>query len=415
MITELRLRKDRNRFHFYFGDSLELCITNEEWKNKFHVIYCPHEFVLQTRLTNILPIVSQCLTSDMPEAVLLTDVHPHLAKSEVEKMTLIKSIEETLCCPLTMIPTVYGVKLLDPVILGTSVCLQLHDFFCSRTSQTIKWNKSPVSYSVNIQLEVTPAMRKIFDSLVHLCFIEAGEPLYSSREKNAWRDTFLRCTEYFRNSPLTCYNIIQSFFNRHNWVQGATDSIIEQHLPASFQLAWRTLQQWMNGKEVVLYCTNDENMRQAILSVKEKVLEFSVVRFVLKSVGTQNRYRPGQPVDEDFLSNIHAVFNLNWNEPNDLVFSFLLAKDYGLDVTTKLFVLNLSSSSSKILYSVSLRSQSMQKKVVINPNSQRLAIHPPTSNPSIPEYTIRCQESEKEYKLDIFLRRIKIKSLKGKL
>jgi hypothetical protein len=40
LVTELIKRKDRNRFHFYFGDSLELCVKNQELKKEMHIIHC---------------------------------------------------------------------------------------------------------------------------------------------------------------------------------------------------------------------------------------------------------------------------------------------------------------------------------------------------------------------------------------
>ena len=60
LVTELKLRKDRNRFHFYFDDSLELCQTNQELKEKMHVIHCFLGFIRLANLLNILPIVINC-------------------------------------------------------------------------------------------------------------------------------------------------------------------------------------------------------------------------------------------------------------------------------------------------------------------------------------------------------------------
>ena len=73
LVTKLKLRKEVTRFHFYFGESIELCLTNECLKNKMHVIHCSGDFVYYAGLANILPAVSQCLNSDMPEAELVTE------------------------------------------------------------------------------------------------------------------------------------------------------------------------------------------------------------------------------------------------------------------------------------------------------------------------------------------------------
>ena len=72
-----------------------------------HVVHCPDEQVDLVGLPNLLPIVSQCLNGDFPEALLLTDVF--LTQFEDRERSLAKSLEMKLCCPLTLVPTVYGV------------------------------------------------------------------------------------------------------------------------------------------------------------------------------------------------------------------------------------------------------------------------------------------------------------------
>ena len=131
------VRKERNRFHFYFGDSLELCLTNEEWKNKFHVIHCPNYYADFVGLQNLLPIVSQCLNRDFPEAVLVTEILQLCTEDKI--LSLADTVEFTLKCPLTMIPTVYGVKLADHLRLGISVGYTLHDRSSSRSAFALTW------------------------------------------------------------------------------------------------------------------------------------------------------------------------------------------------------------------------------------------------------------------------------------
>ena len=124
---------------------------------------------------------------------------------------------------------------------------------------------------------------------------------------------------------------------------------------------------------------------------------------------TKIRYRTGQIVDDDFFSDAHFVFNLNWKETNDdFVVSFLSAKDHSRNSTTKLFVVD--RNTKKLLYSVSLRAQSMQRQVVTNPNPRR-SVRP--SNPSNSSIVVRCQESEDEYELTVAVLQIPLKSSKG--
>ena len=193
-------------------------------------------------------------------------------------------------------------------------------------------------------------------------------------------------------------------------MESIADSLIQQCLPPRYHLAWRTVQHWMNGDEVLLFFTTDEKMRHAILEEKSQVFETSHVQFVLKSMDTKIRYRTGQIVDDDFFSDAHFVFNLNWKETNDdFVVSFLSAKDHSRNSTTKLFVVD--RSTKKLLYSVSLRAQSMQRKVLTNLNPHRSVR---LSNPPNPSIVVRCQESEDEYALTIDMRQFKLQSSDGK-
>ena len=202
-MTELRLRRERNRFHFYFGDSLDLCLTDQELHNKMHVIHCSCDLVRHINVANILPVVSACLNGDMKEAVLVTEISflqhsPHT--------TLVGYVEDQLCCQLTMIPTMYGVRLLDHVRLGSYVCFQFHDLLKLETSIALKWCKAPIAYSTDVRLDVSPALVNVANDLVKTCFTMATS-FYSPKEPNSSRTLFVRHYQHVRNSPFTFYYI----------------------------------------------------------------------------------------------------------------------------------------------------------------------------------------------------------------
>ena len=392
LVTELRLRKERNRFHFYFGDSLELCLTNEELHNKMHVIHCSVGFVRFAYLSNILSSVTCCLSTDMKEAVLVTEMVQHRLENKI--CPLINSIQCDLCCPLTMVPTVYGMKLLDHVRFGSSVCCTLHDNFVSAVHLTLKWNKTPVAYSPNMQLKFSPALKKVISDLAETCFTRDTTWLRRC-DSNSLCKLFIGSRDFHRNSPLTFYNIVHSFFNRHNWVVGATESLIEQCLPVYYQLAWRTQRDWMEGKEVLLFYNDSSEFQEAILSVNN-FYESTRVNLILKPIASKSHHRPGHIVSEDFFSNAHFVFKLNWKDSTDFVVSFLLTKDHGLGSTALLFVTN--KDNNKILYFSELTSLSIQQKEVIKTQSCRFL---PICNIANSLYDLRCKETEEEYRLSV--------------
>ena len=397
-VTELRLRKDRNRFHFYFGDSLELCITNEEWKNKMHVIHCSDDLVSYARLGNILPIVSQCLTSDMPEAVLVTEFF--LTKLK-KKLSLFDSVEFELNCPLTLTPTVYGVRLLDHISLGSTICRHLNDSSFIGVPHTLKWYKAPFAYSNETRLQISPHVKDIVSHLVGKFFIQASElycfpPMPPTRRMLL--SLYFQNKLYHRESPMTLYNILRSMFNCNIWAEDAIESLIRKCFPLNFQLAWKTLQQWMAGEEVILFYNNDDNnnVREAILNSQDRLTNITCVKIVLKPTDSKSRHRPGEILDDDFFSNAHHVYNLNWKESNpEFAISFLLTKNHQLDFTATQFMV-IEFKTNKLLYSTDMTSQSMQRQLIVNSNPHPFARH---LTPSSPSHSAYCCELEYEYYL----------------
>ena len=406
MVKELRARKNRIRFHFYYGNSLELCFTTEEWLNKFHVMHCSKEFTNYVGLQNLLPIAIKCLNGNFRESVLLTELYFYLNKRN--EASVEDFITSEMSCPLSMIPTIYGVKLLDHVRLGYSACTSLHDHFHSKSGCTVKWSKAPVTYSTNIEMEFTPDLQSTITEIAERCFYNS-EWFSNYTPENYRKISHLR-KNFNRNTALTFYYIFQSFFSRHNLTKFFIENYNQHCLPPNFQLAWKTIKQWMNGKEVLLYYTTDKKMLEAILKEKDTELEISIVQFVLKSTDPNTHYRKGQVIDDNFFTGAQSIFNLRWNEPNnDLVISFLLSKDNGLDKkSTKLFVIEYRKK--KILYSVYLRAKSMQRQNITNPKPNQFPLVQP---PYFPPFPIRCHEDQAKYTLILDKQSIKFPNIQG--
>ena len=166
----------------------------------------------------------------------------------------------------------------------------------------------------------------------------------------------------------------------------------------------------MNGDQVFMFYNAGNSIKHAILSSKSPNTDIAHVMLVLKAVGTETNLILGRVMGKPFFNNAHYVFGLDWNVTNNEEFavSFLLAMDHGLDLTAKLFIID--ADSKMLLYSVSLRSQPMQRQVVVNPKpSSRLTpLIPPN-----PPYVLRCQETEEEFRVVINPRKIKLQSCKG--
>ena len=135
-------------------------------------------------------------------------------------------------------------------------------------------------------------------------------------------------------------------------------------------------------------------------------MDYAQVQFLLKPVGSKPRL--GQIASEDFFTDAHHIFNLNWKDSAEFAVSFFLPKDHGLGAMTKLVVIDVYDK--KILYFTHLASQSMRKKEVTNPSPRRFLL------PSIPPnyvYDLRCQETKEEYKFKISLSTVEFESRDG--
>ena len=412
LASGLQLRKGRVKFHIHVGDSLELCLKDETIKNKMHVIHCSDDLVDVVGLANLLPITSCCLSTEKPEAVLITEVTNSWLK--VKKPRLTDYVDWELCCPLSMIPTFYGMRLMDHLHLGSPVCLLQHDFISNCNPITLKWRRTPVNYSLNIRLEVSPALKTVIGRLVESCLTQShGWNCAPKSTRSVSHRLFLRNViqgGVLRYTPTTLYDILQPFRINHDWERGAEETLFRKSIPTSFQLAWRTQQAWLKGQQVLLFYSDRNDLRDSIHRGKLES-DFIHVKLVIKS--DYQGYSPGQSLGQQSADE-HHVFNLNWNRSEKLIISFLLAKDHGLDLT-KTYLIAVDPSR-KILFSIRLTD--WEPKMVVNPNPFAAVTQPPCYDDEDAIgigglEVIRCFELEDAYLLDVGIQEGKFASSNG--
>ena len=103
--------------------------------------------------------------ADDPDAVILTDT----VSWQFIKPSVAEFVELSLCCPLSMIPTLYGLKLLDNVRLGSSVPVKVWREVPN--SIPLRWQRA-LNYSANVELDLSPALKNAINRLKELCFYE---------------------------------------------------------------------------------------------------------------------------------------------------------------------------------------------------------------------------------------------------
>lgn len=318
LVSEFLSRKKRLTFHFHLADCMEQCLTDASLKNQFQVIHCS-DLVDRLGLANILYVASGCLI-DSPDAALVTDTQAWLI---LLKPTIAEFVETSLCCPLSMISTLYGLRLANHLQLG-NLCNPVYVNFngSSENIITLQWHRIQFRYSDNVQLLLSPEMKKSIIELARVSFVKV----------NLWHPIMRSFPLPY--SPLTLFYTLQSLVNRCCWTEDAVRDLFQLNVPSSFQLAWKTLSEWSKGEETLQFST-----APLILPLKERPIE--ALWFLLVTQQDMSRYRnSGDKIrPEVFFADSHYICNLLSKKntvrgcPIDSV-SFLLAKNHGLDLSS---------------------------------------------------------------------------------
>ena len=259
LVSKLRFHQNRITFHFHFDDIFELCLGNVKMQNKFHVIHCSWEFA-RCGLANILPLANLCLQSESPESMLLIEER----LLDVWKIPIDVSIKDWIqnsaCCPFSLIPTLYGVRLVDHVKLGSPVCGQLHDHLTLRPMQQMKWIKVHPNYSSNIKMDVSSPLKEAIGKLASMRYARTPDEL------------------------LTFYVILQSLLDRCKWVQNGSTllpAFQTENVHLSRLLTWRTEQAWLNGEPVLEYSVTDIMRNRGLKVYQEQYPSFTHIQLFL--------------------------------------------------------------------------------------------------------------------------------------
>jgi len=145
LVVQFRIRLKKTKFSFHGGDCLQLCLFNSKLKNLFQVIDCSN-LADHVGQGNLIPAARACLADD-PCAALLTEIM--VWKSF--QPTVAEYVEDILSCPLSMIPTLYGMRLANHVRLGNSIPINL--FRLGQNFITLKWKRATI-YSDNVRMVV---------------------------------------------------------------------------------------------------------------------------------------------------------------------------------------------------------------------------------------------------------------------
>ena len=156
LVSSYRKKMDVVQLFVHLEDSLEFCYRQ---KIKFDVIDSSY----LSDVVGLANIVNACskILSDHPEAKFFTNTTnwTNLAP------TIEEYVEKSLCSPLSLIPTYYGLRLMDHIELGASVLGRL---IRAQYPFNLCWKKAPLYR--NIVLTPCTTVTAFRQNLARICF-----------------------------------------------------------------------------------------------------------------------------------------------------------------------------------------------------------------------------------------------------
>ena len=305
LVSSYRKKMHLVQIFVHLEDSLEFCYRQTI---KFDVIdssYLP-DFV---GLTNIVNACSKIL-SDHPEAKFFTcttmwaDLAP----------TIHQYVEKALCTPLSLIPTYYGLRLMDHVELGASTLVNLrkkqHPF-------NLCWKKAPLYR--NLSLTPCETMTAFLQDLAQLCFDHKVLRKYSGLLPGDECGMML-------NSPRTFYYVMNALMERIGGDEKWLDAR-DLRLPRYFSVIWLALKAWLDGQPVLKLSTRitSSALKKTYLS---SCIGSPVLRIVLWPLSNS-----GVPLEQlQYIDNFEFKMEKDATDEITSVFvSFLLPLDNDIE------------------------------------------------------------------------------------
>ncbi|XP_059350471.1 uncharacterized protein LOC132087705 [Daphnia carinata] len=216
-----RQKMEKIKWVLHMGDPIELCFTLTEI---FDVIDCSG-LSDEVGLANMLSAAGKRL-SEEAESVIFVET------SSWSKFapTVVCYVEEALCAPLAMLPTVYGLRLADPLPIGSSVRPESS----TNTTVCLIWKRTQ-SYE-NVRPNYLASLNPWLKRLAYRCF--------SPNQQQQTLDDICGTECY---TPMTFFYIAGSAAQRMNRGFDGFRQVQElsTELDPCSLLTWRTFSQWV--------------------------------------------------------------------------------------------------------------------------------------------------------------------------
>ena len=298
LVSSYRRRIEAVKVHIHLKDAVEYCYSTAE---TFDVIDCSN-LADHVGLVNMLN-ACQARLSDNPDAIFFTESMNWLDLSN----SIAQYVEKALCSPLSMIQTIYGLRLVNHVELGSMSLPNLRR--AKAQPVNLAWKK--VIPFRNVELSPSPALKRCLDQLAAICF-DAKFPFRLTGVPPGARSGML-CY-----SPFTYNYVVSSMMQRlggESWLKEAPI------LPSEFQLSRRTMDAWREGETLCKFSAEIQPDKSSLLNIHGTPPLRLIFLPLLHSMKNLNFSGPGV----HFIDNFHLEFR------GEMVYvSCLLAPDHEL-------------------------------------------------------------------------------------
>jgi hypothetical protein len=393
LVASYRSRIANIQVFFHLEDALEFCFTNA---NKFDVIDCSN-LADHIGLANLLNAASGRLSNN-PGAVLFTESMDWGEFAPSVEMY----VEHVLCCPLSMIPTIYGLKLNDYVELGS----RYPPSWYYAVPSNLSWQKA-IPFQ-NIVMSPSSTLTDFLNKLAQKCFV-------SERLQDSSRVLSRRMSALERHfSPLTFHYIVSSMTQRlggDHWFKDAHPL----EIPALFNITRRTMEAWEKGQEILKMTAEIpiNSINGDALKILIPQLGAPTFRLVLVpcSVTFDNHFIHGiirkySNTTFSSLNEAHFIdtFSLEMKEKSEkIVVTFLMASDHNLPEVYCAYVIE-NLNYCPLLSFGSLKSMHTEKFHLAYPFPHQTSSPVVVPRPGASLMKVAsCIESEDQFKLKIII------------
>ena len=276
LVTAYRNKKKIVNFYMnYKEDDFIISLKHHEADKLFDVIDCC-SLADDVGLANVLVAASQLLELH-PDALLITESFQWGSVGSTVPLYL----EESLCTPISMIPTIYGLRLDTRVELGSNILME-RNAPVGYPPVTLLWRQAP--RLENVPLSLSPSLEQFWKNLERKCFFMEfdGENLSSLEEVCGLK----------RYTPLTFHFVATKLAKLSGKQETASKKVSQLKLPPQFSLAQKAIEDWTQGLLVSLVITTQLFSHELELSLEHTrmLIDSPWLRIIIAPVDKYHDY-----------------------------------------------------------------------------------------------------------------------------